>query len=240
MRIGETNPALEKGFENIVSNNTTMSIGGTISKILILLAIVAASFVYSWFRIPYSAGILTVVALLTFVCAMVTTFMPKIAQFSGVIYAAFEGLLLGSISKFFNNIYPGIVLPAIMLTIVAVLVTLVIYGKKPSLAERTRKGVMIAMGTIIITSLIGIVLSWFNIILPIYNNGPIGIIFSLAVVIIATISLMQDYDFILRGAQYGAPKYMEWYAAFGLMVTLIWLYMEILQLLVKIVSNNDQ
>lgn len=239
MRIGETNPALEKGFENIISNNTTMSISGTISKIIIFLAIVAVSFTYSWFRIPYSTGILTGVALLTFICAMITTFMPKIAQFSGVIYAAFEGLLLGSISKLFNNFYPGVVLPAIILTIVAVLITLAVYGKKPSLAGRTRKGIMIAMGTIVVTSLIGIVLSFFNITLPIYNNGPIGIIFSLAVVIVATISLMQDYDFILRGAQYGAPKYMEWYAAFGLMVTLIWLYMEILQLLVKIVSNND-
>ena len=157
MRIGETNPALEKGFENIISNNTTMSISGTISKIIIFLAIVAVSFTYSWFRIPYSTGILTGVALLTFICAMITTFMPKIAQFSGVIYAAFEGLLLGSISKLFNNFYPGVVLPAIILTIVAVLITLAVYGKKPSLAGRTRKGIMIAMGTIVVTSLIGIV-----------------------------------------------------------------------------------
>lgn len=239
MRIGETNPALEKGFKSAVSDGTTMTIGGTIVKILILLAIVAGAFLYSWFYIPYSGGIMGAVAIGTLIVAIITSFSPKAAQFTAVIYAAFEGLLLGSISQLFNAMYPGIVLPAIMLTIVAVVVTVVIYGKRPSLAERTRKGVMIAMGTIIITSLIGIVLRWFGITLPIYSSGPIGIIFSLAVVIIATISLMQDYDFILRGAQYGAPKYMEWYGAFGLMVTLIWLYMEILQLLAKIVSNND-
>ncbi|GAA0070089.1 Bax inhibitor-1/YccA family protein [Clostridium sardiniense] len=239
MNIGETNPALEKGFKSAVADGTTMTIGGTIVKILILLAIVAASFVYSWFYIPYSAGIMGVVAIGTFIVAMITSFSPKASQFTAVIYAAFEGLLLGSISQLFNAMYPGIVLPAIMLTIVAVVVTVTIYGKRPSIAERTRKGVMIAIGTIIITSLIGIVLMWFGITLPIYSNGPIGIIFSLAVVIIATISLMQDYDFILRGVQYGAPKYMEWYGAFGLMVTLIWLYMEILQLLAKIFSSND-
>ena len=239
MNIGETNPALAKGFKEATHDSTTMSISGTIVKILILLAIVACAFVYSWFYIPYSAGIMMVVSLLTFVVAMFTTFSPKNAQFSAVIYAAFEGLFLGSISKFFNNFYPGIVLPAILLTIVAVLVTVFIYGKRPSIADRTRKGVMIALTTIVVTSLIGIVLSWFGIILPIYNNGIIGIVFSLAVVIVATISLMQDYDFILRGVQSGAPKYMEWYAAFGLMVTLIWLYMEILQLLAKIFSNND-
>lgn len=239
MRIGETNPALEKGFKSAVSDGTTMTIGGTIVKILILLAIVAGAFLYSWLYIPYSGGIMAVVAIGTFVVAMITSFSPKVAQFTAVIYAAFEGLLLGSISQLFNTMYPGVVLPAIMLTIVAVVVTVAIYGKRPSLAERTRKGVMIALGTIVLTSLIGMMLMLFGITLPIYSSGPIGIIFSLAVVIIATISLMQDYDFILRGAQYGAPKYMEWYGAFGLMVTLIWLYMEILQLLTKIVSNND-
>lgn len=239
MNIGETNPALAKGFKEATHNGTTMSISGTIGKIVILLAIVAAAFVYSWFYVPYSSGIMMAVSLITFIIAMFTSFSPKSAQFSAIFYAAFEGLFLGSISKLFNNIYPGIVLPAILLTIVAVLVTVTIYGRKPSIADRTRKGVMIGLTTIVVTSLIGIVLSFFGIILPIYNNGIIGIAFSLVVVVIATISLMQDYDFILRGAQAGAPKYMEWYAAFGLMVTLVWLYMEILQLLAKIFSSND-
>lgn len=239
MNIGETNPALAKGFKEATHDSTTMSISGTIVKILILLTIVTCSFVYSWFYIPYSGKIMIVISLITFIVAMFTIFSPKNSQFSAVIYAAFEGLFLGSLSKFFNNFYPGIVLPAILLTIVAVFLTVFIYGKRPSIADRTRKGVMIAITTIVVTSLIGVLLSYFGIILPIYNNGIIGIVFSLVVVIVATISLMQDYDFILRGAQSGAPKYMEWYAAFGLILTIVWLYMKILQLLAKIFSNND-
>lgn len=239
MRIGETNPALAKGFKVLKNDGTTMSIAGTISKIFILLAIVACAFIYSWFYIPYSSKVISVVAIITFIVALITSFFPKSAQFTSIIYAAFEGLLLGNISRLFNYIYPGIVLPAIALTIVAVIVTVLVYGKKPSLAKRTGKGVMIALLTIVITSLISMLLSRFGIMLPIYDNGPIGIIFSLVVVIIATISLMQDYDFILRGVQSGSPKYMEWYGAFGLMVTLIWLYMEILQLLAKLFADRD-
>lgn len=239
MRIGETNPALAKGFKSVANDGTTMSIAGTISKILILLAIVIGGFLYSWFYIPYSSGVISTISILTFIVALITSFFPKSAQFTSIIYAAFEGLLLGNISRLFDYVYPGIVIPAIALTIVAVIMTILIYGRKPRLAHRTSKGVMIALSTIVITSLISMLLSRFGIILPIYKNGPVGIIFSLAVVIIATISLMQDYDFILRGAQYGAPKYMEWYGAFGLMVTLIWLYVEILQLLAKLFADRD-
>ncbi|MEG1002222.1 Bax inhibitor-1/YccA family protein [Clostridium sp.] len=239
MNLGRTNPALTTGFKSAVQDGTTMTIAGTITKIVILLAVLTGGFIYSWFYIPYSSGVMVGVSLVTFIVAIFTSFSPKAAQYSAIIYAAFEGLFLGCISQLFNQMYPGIVLPAILLTMVCVIVTLIIYGKKPSLAERTRKGVMIGLVTILATSLIGIVLSFFGIMLPIYSNGPLGIAFSLIVVAVATISLMQDYDFILRGANQGEPKYMEWYAAFGLMVTLVWLYMEILQLLAKIFSNRD-
>lgn len=239
MNIGKTNPALTSGFKKAMQDGTTMTITGTITKIVILLAVLSCGFIYSWLYIPYSSGIMMGVSIVTFVVALITSFAPKLAQYSSIIYAAFEGLFLGCISKLFNMMYPGIVLPAILLTIVCVLVTLIVFGRNPSIADRTRKGVMIALTTIIVTSVIGIILSFFGIVLPIYSNGPIGIIFSLIVVVVATISLMQDYSFILRGAQFGEPKYMEWYAAFGLMVTLVWLYMEILQLIAKIVSSRD-
>ncbi|AIY84308.1 MAG: Bax inhibitor-1/YccA family protein [Clostridium baratii] len=239
MNIGKTNPALTSGFKKAMQDGTTMTITGTITKIVILLAVLSCGFIYSWLYIPYSSGIMMGVSILTLIVALITTSVPKLAQYSSIIYAAFEGLFLGCISKLFNMMYPGIVLPAILLTIVCVFVTLIVFGRNPSIADRTRKGVMIALITILATSVIGIILSFFGIVLPIYSNGPIGIIFSLVVVVVATISLMQDYSFILRGTQFGEPKYMEWYAAFGLMVTLVWLYMEILQLIAKIVSSRD-
>ncbi|AQM60369.1 Bax inhibitor-1/YccA family membrane protein [Clostridium baratii] len=239
MNIGKTNPALTSGFKKAIQDGTTMTVTGTITKIVILLAVLSCGFIYSWLYIPYSSGIMMGVSILTFVVALITSFAPKLAQYSSIIYAAFEGLFLGCISKLFNMMYPGIVLPAILLTIVCVAVTLIVFGRNPSIADRTRKGVMIALITILATSFIGMILSFFGITLPIYSNGIIGIGFSLIVVAVATISLMQDYSFILRGAQFGEPKYMEWYAAFGLMVTLVWLYMEILQLIAKIVSSRD-
>ncbi|MGV3025372.1 Bax inhibitor-1/YccA family protein [Clostridium thermobutyricum] len=240
MKIGRrTNPAMAKGFSEIVSDGTTMTISGTITKIVIFLAVLAVCFAYSWLNIPYSSGVMIGVSLVTFIVALITTFSPKICQFTGIIYAGLEGLFLGSLSKLFDRMFPGIVLPAVLLTFVCVLVTLAIYGKKPGIVDRTRKGVMIALITICITSLIGVVLSFFGVILPIYQNGPIGIIFSLAVVILATLCLMQDYDYILRAARSGAPKYMEWYGAFSLMVTLIWLYVEILNLLAQISNSRD-
>ena len=235
----EINPALARGFKNATYDSTTMSISGTITKILILLSIVTGAFIYSWFYIPYSDSVIMLVAIITFAVAIFTVISPKSAQFSSIIYAAFEGLFLGSISKVFDNFYSGIIIPAILITIVAVIVTLFVYGKKPSIAERTEKSVRIAITTISVTLLMGVLLSFFGIVLPIYENGIIGIVFSLIVVLIATISLIQDYEFILKGAEVGAPKYMEWYSAFGLMVTLVWLYTELIRFLGKIFSVND-
>lgn len=240
MRIGKTNPAMAKGFSEVVSKENTMTISGTIVKILIFLMVLSVGFIYSFFNIPYSSGTMIIISIVTFVVALITIFNPKMCQFTGVIYAGLEGLFLGSISQFFErSVGKGIVLPAILLTLICVVVTLAIYGKNTSIAEKTRKGVMIGLITLCLTGLIGVVLSLFGIMLPIYSNGPMGIIFSLIVVVLATISLMQDYDFILQSARRGAPKYMEWYGAFGLMVTLIWLYVEILNLFAKIYSNKD-
>lgn len=239
MKMGKTNPTIAKGFSEVVSDGTTMTVGGTITKTMIFLAVLAIGFVYSWFNIPYSGGVMIAVSIATLVLALITTFNPRICQFTGIFYAGLEGLFLGSISQFFERaVGGGIVVPAILLTLVCVIVTLAIYGRNPSIADRTRKGVMIGLVTVLLTSLIGIVLSFFNIYLPIYSNGIIGIVFSLAVVLLATLSLMQDYDYILKASRMGAPKYMEWYGAFGLMVTLIWLYVEILRLLTKIASRD--
>lgn len=238
----EENPALAAGFEKAVSNGTTMTVGGTIIKILIMTAILAATFIYSWIAfqnpdINYKS-VMIVSAGGAMILGFLTSFIPKIAEYTAVFYAAFEGVLLGAISRFFENIYPGIVFPSILLTIICLVATVLIYRRTPQIAGRISKGVFIALISITGIYLVGFLLSLFGITLPIYGSGIIGIGFSVIVVAVATLSLIMDYDFILKGAEQGAPKYMEWYGAFGLLVTLIWLYVQIVQLLGKILDNN--
>lgn len=243
MSIGRSNPALTSGFEKAVPNNTSMTVGGTIIKTLILLAIVSVTFIYSWIMfqnptINYNA-IFKVSIFGGLILGLVTSFIPKIAQFTAIFYAAFEGVFLGAISRLFENMYPGIVFPAIMLTIAAAVMTLLVYRRSPNIADRIRKGVIIAMLAILAVLLISFILRFFGVMLPLYNKSIIGIGFNLFVVGVATLSLILDYDFILKSAQYGAPKYMEWYGAFGLMVTLIWLYTQILRLLAIFASDSN-
>lgn len=238
----ESNPALTLGFEKAVSDGTTMTVGGTIVKILIMTAILGVTFVYSWIAfqnpdINYRSALI-VSSIGALILGFLTSFIPKVAQYTAVFYAAFEGVLLGSISRYFENVFPGIVFPAILLTIICLVATVLIYRRTPEIAGRIRKGVLIGVISIAAIYLVGMILSFFGIMLPIYGSGIIGIGFSLFVVVIATASLIMDYDFILKASQYGYPKYMEWYGAFGLMVTLIWLYTEILSLLAKIMDNN--
>ncbi|MDZ4994683.1 hypothetical protein GNF80_17275 [Clostridium perfringens] len=238
----ESNPALTLGFEKAVSDGTTMTVRGTIVKILIMTAILGVAFVYSWiaFQNPdvnYRSALI-VSSIGALILGFLTSFIPKVAQYTAVFYAAFEGVLLGSISRYFESIFPGIVFPAILLTIICLVATVLIYRRTPEIAGRIRKGVLIGIISIAAIYLVGMILSFFGIMLPIYGSGIIGIGFSLFVVVIATASLIMDYDFILKASQYGYPKYMEWYGAFGLMVTLIWLYTEILSLLAKIMDNN--
>ncbi|MGU8395423.1 Bax inhibitor-1/YccA family protein [Clostridium perfringens] len=237
----ESNPALAAGFEKAVSDGTTMTVGGTIVKILIMTAILGVAFVYSWiaFQNPdvnYKSALVVSLGG-SLILGLLTSFIPKVAQFTAVFYAAFEGVLLGSISRYFESMFPGIVFPAMLLTIICLVATVLIYRRTPDIAGRISRGVFIAIISIGAIYLLGMVLSFFGITLPIYGSGIIGIGFSLFVVAIATASLIMDYDFILKASQYGYPKYMEWYGAFGLMVTLIWLYTEILNLLAKFSDN---
>lgn len=238
-----SNPALAVGFEKTTSDSTYMTVKGTVVKTLLLVAIVAIAFLYSWISLSnptlnYKA-MMVVSSIGALILGLLTSFIPRIAQFTAIFYAAFEGMLLGSFSRYFETIYPGIVFPAIMLTIFSVVATLLIYRRTPQIAQRISKGVFIAMLALALTYLLTFILGLFGVSLPIFEAGPIGIIFSIVVVAIAILNLIIDYDFILKSAQAGAPKYMEWYGAFGLMVTLIWLYIEILRLLAKFASNND-
>ena len=156
------------------------------------------------------------------------------------IYAVLQGLMLGGISKYFEVSFPGIVNQAVFLTFGTLGALLLAYKSGVIKAtENFKLGIFAATGGIAMLYLINIVMSFFGSGIGfIHNNSTFGIIFSFGVVIIAALNLVLDFDFIEEGSERGAPKYMEWYGAFGLLVTLIWLYLEILRLLAKLQSRR--
>ena len=165
---------------------------------------------------------------------------PTISPYTAPLYAVAEGLALGAISGLMNQIYPEIAIQAVCLTLGTLFTMCLVYSNGwIKVTDRLRTGLMAAMGGIFFIYLASFILRFFGVDIPyIHGNGPIGIGFSLVVVGVAAFCLLLDFDFITKGAQYGAPKYMEWYGALGLMVTLVWLYLEILRLLSKIQSRN--
>jgi uncharacterized YccA/Bax inhibitor family protein len=170
-----------------------------------------------------------------FAMALVTAFFPKASPVTGPIYAGLEGLALGGISSLVEKAYQGIVLQAVELSVGVLAIMLFLYGVGLIRAtERFKMGVVAATGAVCLVYLVGFVMSFFGAAIPyIHSSGPIGIGFSLVVVVIAALNLILDFDFIEKGVQNQAPKYMEWYGAFTLMVTLVWMYLEILRLLSK-------
>jgi len=241
-----SNPTLNErtfGAARVGVGQPAMTVQGTVNKTFILLAILMATAIWSWTKAtdPSSAGYLNIVffgsMIVGFILAMVTSFMPKWSPITSPIYAACEGLFLGVLSVYFEMRYPGIVIQAVGLTFAVTLAMLM--GYKAGWLQATpglRKGLMIAMGGIMIFYLVVWVASLFGVHPPAFINGggPLGIAFSLFVVGIAALSLVLDFDFIESASREGVEKYMEWYGAFALMVTLVWLYMEILRLLSKV------
>jgi uncharacterized YccA/Bax inhibitor family protein len=239
------NPALnDAAFERYVdyADDTRMTLTGTVNRtgFLLLLAVVPA--VWIW-RQVYDGGTAVNVQgwmigglIGGLVMAMVTIFKPTWSPITAPMYAALEGLALGGISAFFEMRYPGIVIQAIALTFGTLAVLLTAYRSGVIQAtENFKLGLVAATGAVFLIYMATMVLGFFGVSIPyIHEAGLIGIIFSLVVVVIAALNLVLDFDFIERGVEHGAPKYMEWYAAFGLMVTLVWLYLEILRLLSKL------
>jgi uncharacterized YccA/Bax inhibitor family protein len=186
------------------------------------------------------AGLLMVGVFGGFITAMVTIFKPAWAPITAPIYALLEGLFLGSISAFLEQRYPGIAIQAVGLTFGTLLTMLVLYTSGLiKVTNKLRIGIIAATGGIALFYLGEMILSFFHIqFVAINGSGPIGIAFSLFVCAIAALNLVLDFDFIEQGVNAGAPKFMEWYGAFGIMVTLVWLYLEILRLLSKMRSRN--
>jgi uncharacterized YccA/Bax inhibitor family protein len=232
------NPALKettfRGLPRAIGEEA-MTLQGTVNKtgISLLILLAAAAFVWNSAN-PQPFVLIGLVGGL--VTALVTIFKKTAAPVTTPLYAAFEGLLLGGVSLLFEVRYPGIVLNAVALTFGTLAVLLFAYSSgliRPS--ENFKLGIVAATGAVALLYVVSIVLGFFGKSIPfIHDSGPIGIAFSLFVVGLAALNLVLDFDFIERGAAVGAPKYMEWVGAFGLLVTLVWLYLEILRLLAKL------
>ena len=237
-----SNPALnEKAFRGEVAlGGETMTLQGTVNKTGLLLLCVVATAAWTWglghSETPEAAYPWMIGGLIGgFVVALVTIFKRSWAPITAPAYALLEGLALGGISAFFDKTYHGIAIQAVGLTFGVLFVMLLAYKTGIVRAtDRFKLGVIAATGGIAVFYLAVMVLGLFHVNLGttvLYGHGPLAIGFSLFVVAIAALNLVLDFDMVETGVRIGAPKYMEWYGAFGLMVTLIWLYLEILRLL---------
>ena len=242
--IRSGNPALtKKTFENLsLTSSGVMTLDGAVNKTAISMGILLLSAYYT-----YSNAIMDYIFIGFiggFILAIVTIFKKEWSPTTVPIYAVLEGLALGGISKVYANAFePGIVPQAIMLTLGILFALLFAYKTKIIQAtENFKLGVFAATAGIGIVYLISFLMSVFGggglpVMNP-ANSSLLSIGFSLFVVVIASLNLVMDFDFIEEGVAKGAPKYMEWYGAFGLLVTLIWLYLEILRLLAKLSSRR--
>jgi uncharacterized YccA/Bax inhibitor family protein len=242
-----SNPALNANtfrVEQAVSGEP-MTLTGTVNKTGVLLICVVATAAWSWnrfFHAPASGTVLPLVAIGGiggFILAMVTVFKKEWSPFTAPIYALLEGLALGGVSAVFELRYRGIAVQAVGLTFGTLFVLLMAYHSGLiRVSEKFKLGVVAATGGIAVFYLVQFVLGFFGVRFAVINgSGLLGIGFSVVVVIVAALNLVLDFDFIESGVSAGAPKYMEWYGAFGLIVTLVWLYLEILRLLAKL---NDR
>lgn len=248
--MNTSNPALMSntfsGFGSI-DQSDAMTVRGTVNKtaILLLLVLLPAAYVWNLFNAsgqnPASVATWMWIGLIGgLVLSLVTVFKKNWAPLSAPLYAVLEGLFLGGLSAQFQKAYPGIVMQAVSLSLATLLMMLAAYQSgwiRPS--EKFKLGIVAATGGIMVVYLVTMVLGFFGINVSfIQGNGLFSILFSGFVCIIAALNFILDFDFIQQGARNNVPKYMEWYGAFALMVTLVWLYIEILRLLAKLNSRR--
>ncbi|WP_123040911.1 Bax inhibitor-1/YccA family protein [Cohnella candidum] len=240
------NPTLnDKTFDNVKGHygQETMTLEGTVNKSFITLAILLGAAFCTW-AMYYEGRNVAPYAVLGaiggFILSLVISFKPSSSRVLVPVYAALEGLFLGALSAIYDEQFHGITLQAALLTMSVFLALLLAYKTRVVRAtENFKLGVIAATAGIAIVYLINIVLHFFGMNVPyLHDNGAIGIGISLVIVVIAALNLVLDFDFIESGARNGAPKYMEWYGAFGLTVTLVWLYVEIIRLLAKLRSRD--
>jgi uncharacterized YccA/Bax inhibitor family protein len=234
------------GLGGLIDAANRMTLSGTVNKTALLLICALATASWTWSLFLKSRDISDVMPLMLvglfggLIFALVTSFKKEWAPVTAPIYALLEGLMLGGFSAVLDLRYPGIGIEAVSLTFGTLFVLLLAYRSGLiKVTQKFRLGVIAATGGIFVFYMMQMVLGFFGVrFVSINGSGVIGIGFSLIVVAIAALNLVLDFDFIEQGVQAGAPKYMEWYGAFGIMVTLVWLYIEILNLLSKMRSRN--
>ena len=248
------NPALnEKTFQQsvVVNQSEVMTERGTLNKFFLLFLLVMGTASITWNAFSQGKDVTSwmwIGVIGGFITAIVLTFKPVWATFLAPIYALFEGAFIGGISAVYDFAFKGaatgatggIVMQAVGLTFAVVIAMFALYRFRIIKAtEKFKSVIVIATVGIAVFYLLAIVLRMFNVDMPlIHSSGTLGIVFSLVVVGIAALNLILDFDRIEEGAAMGAPKYMEWYGAFGLLVTIVWLYLEILRLLSKLASRK--
>ncbi|GHT10580.1 membrane protein [Bacteroidia bacterium] len=236
----------------VVADEGVMTVKGTINKTLILLLLAVLGASYTW-RLAYNtmAAETGNIAALTpymlggviggLVFALIAIFSPRNSRWAAPLYAVAEGLALGAISAIYNLQTQGIVFNAVGLTFLVLLIMLVVYRSGwVKVNDKLRKGIVAATLAVALFYLLTWIISLFMPAIRDFMAGssPLSIVISLVIVGIAAFNFLMDFDFIEKGAAMGSPKYMEWYAGFGLMLTLVWLYLEILRLLSKVSSRN--
>lgn len=250
-----SNPVLN---ERVFSRESTwsqevMTINGTVNKtgLMLLLVIAGALFTWNKFFTAFTidnpqAGMAAVAPWLMIggigglIIALITSFRPQSSAITAPIYAVLEGVLLGGLSAVFESMYAGIVMRAVALTMGVFVAMLVLYRSQVvPITNKFRMGVFAATGGIALVYLGSFIAGLFGANTAfLYDSSPLSIGISLVVIVVAALNLMLDFDFIEKASASGAPKYMEWYGAFGLMVTLVWLYLEMLRLLSKFANRE--
>jgi uncharacterized YccA/Bax inhibitor family protein len=253
--VTSSNPAFSQdmfaGYDQVYgaprTRSTTTTVQGTVGKTFLLLAIMSFTALWSWNAVAsgtFPIAVLPISALGGFIVAMITIFRPTAAPMTAPIYAALEGVFLGALSQLiemrFHDKYPGIALQAVGLTCGTMFMMLFVYQTGlVRVTEKLKAGIITATGALALFYLVTMLMRVFGAQMPlVWSSSPMGIGFSLFVIGLAAFNLLLDFDFIEKAAYAGAPKYMEWYGAFGLILTLVWLYLEILRLLQKLADRR--
>jgi len=260
--VATSNPAFSQdmfaGYDQVYGQPRSMvtTVQGTMSKTFLLLAILSGTGLWAYHSMgagQLAGPVIGVSAIAGFILAMVTIFKPTFSPWTAPVYAAMEGVFLGALSQIIegrlvvnaNGVqhapFQGIALQAVSLTVGTLLIMLFLYASGTiKVTERLKTGIVAATGAVCLFYVVSMVLSLFGVAVPLlFSATPAGIGFSLFVVGLAAFNLLLDFDFIEEAARREAPKYMEWYGAFGLIVTLVWLYLELLRRPQKINSRAE-
>jgi len=249
MRFGKSsNPVLsQKRFEKThvfdQVHGEGMTLNGTINKTLILFGLLLVTGYFSW-NLTLSGAInpMTLIvggAIGGIAIAIFTVMKPEKSPLTAPIYALVEGVFVGAISAMYSTVYDGIIMQAVGLTLSILLIMLLLY--KTGVIKATpkfKKGIIIATGGVVFFYILNFVASLFGGGVSLFNLGLLGIGISLVIIVIAAMNLVLDFDMIEKGISSGQPKYIEWFAAFGIMITLVWLYIEILRLLALLAGRD--